>query len=77
MLYAEFNIEKAQEIWTKEAFEDGLEQGIKQGMIIKQIEMLKRFNKQKQDIIEEISKEYNITEKEIEKYFDEVIKTNI
>ena len=46
-------------------------------MIIKQIEMLKRFNKQKQDIIEEISKEYNITEKEIEKYFDEVIKTNI
>lgn len=46
-------------------------------MIIKQIEMLKRFNTQKQDIIEEISKEYNITEKEIEKYFDEVIKTNI
>ena len=64
MLYTEFNIEKAQEIWTKEAFEEGLEQG----MIIKQIEMLKEFKVDEETIINRIEKEYNLTREEVEKY---------
>lgn len=51
-----------------EGIKIGIEKGMKQGMIIKQIEMLKRFNTEKQDIIEEVSKEYDIAKEEVEKY---------
>lgn len=59
MLSTEFNLEDAKLVWKQEAFEEG--------MLLKEIEMLKEFNVSKQDIIKRIKKNYNITEDEIEK----------
>ncbi len=53
---------------AEENFQKGIEKGIEKGMITKQIEMLKRFNVPKEDIIKEIEADYNITKEEIEKY---------
>ena len=81
MLYTEFNIEKAQEIWTKEAFEDGLEKGLEQGIeqgieqgleqgIQFQIKSLNKFGICKEDIIKEIKESYKLTDEQVKKYFD-------
>ena len=73
MLYTEFDIEKAQEIWTKEAFEDGLEQGIEKGIecgMIKQIKALKEFNISKDKIINKIIEDYNVSKEIVEKYLE-------
>ena len=81
MLYTEFNIEKAQEIWTKEAFEDGLEKGLEQGIeqgieqgleqgIKFQIKSLNKFGICKEDIIKEIKESYKLTDEQVKKYFD-------
>ena len=55
---------------TKEMMliDEGIKIGMKQGMIIKQIEMLKEFKVDEETIINRIQKEYNITKEEVEKY---------
>ena len=67
MLYTEFNLEDAKLVWKQEAFEDGMKQGIEQG-IVKQINTLKRLNIKIEEIIKIIKEDYNITEEEIKKY---------
>ena len=67
MLSTEFNLDDAKMIWIQEGFQQGLQQGIKKGMLLKQIEMLKEFNVSKQDIINRINKDYNLSTDEIEK----------
>lgn len=51
-----------------EGIQIGIEKGMKQGMIIKQIEMLKEFKVDEETIINRIQKEYSITREEVEKY---------
>ncbi len=52
----------------KKGIEEGIKEGIKEGMIIKQIEMLKRFKKDEEEIIREIEKEYNLSIEEVKRY---------
>lgn len=66
MLSTEFNLEDAKLVWKQEGIEEGFEIGIKQG-ILKQIEILKEFNVNKNDIIKRITKDYNLSAEEIEK----------
>lgn len=51
-----------------EGIKIGIEKGMKQGMIIKQIEMLKEFKVDEETIINRVQKEYGITREEVEKY---------
>lgn len=63
MLSTEFNLDDAKLIWTQEGFQEGFQKG----MLLKQIEMLKEFNISREDIINRIKKEYNLSIDEIEK----------
>lgn len=68
MLYTKFNLEDAKLIWKQEAFEDGLEQGREEGMIQGIIKTPKEFNVSNEEIINKITKDYNISEYKIKKY---------
>ncbi len=67
MINTKFNLEDAKLVWKQEAFEDGFQDGVKQGMI-KQIRSLKEFGIENSKIISKIKEDYNVTEEEIKKY---------
>lgn len=50
--------------------QEGVKQGIQQGMIISQVKILKEFNVCKSDIIKRIKEEFNLSEEEAKKYLN-------
>lgn len=61
-------MQKKERMLIDEGIKIGIEKGMKQGMIIKQIEMLKEFKVDEETIINRVQKEYGITREEVEKY---------
>ena len=54
----------------QDIFEQGKQEGVKQGMIISQVKILKEFNVCKSDIIKRIKEEFNLSEEEAKKYLN-------
>lgn len=72
--YRRYEVMQTKEIiLINQGIEQGIKQGIKQGIergIRYQIKSLSKFGICKEDIIETIKEDYNLTEEEIKKYFD-------